>query len=32
VRGFVSLLATKGGTKIESSKSTDGERTYNIRK
>ena len=31
VRGFVSILATKGGEKIESSKSADGERTYKIK-
>jgi len=30
VRGFVSILGTKGGEKIESSKSADGERTYKI--
>jgi hypothetical protein len=30
IRGFVSLLASKGGEKIESSKSADGERTYRI--
>ena len=32
VRGFVSLLASKGGEKIESSKSAAGERTYKIAK
>jgi len=31
VRGFVSILASKGGEKIESSKSADGERTYQIK-
>src|SRR5260370_12482282 len=30
VRGFVSLLGSKGGEKIESSRSTKGERTYRI--
>jgi hypothetical protein len=30
VRGFVSILASKGGEKVESSKSADGERTYKI--
>jgi hypothetical protein len=30
VRGFVSILGSKGGEKIESSKSADGERTYKI--
>jgi hypothetical protein len=30
VRGFVSILGSKGGQKIESSKSADGERTYKI--
>ena len=30
IRGFVSLLGSKGGEKIESSKSTAGERTYRI--
>jgi uncharacterized protein DUF3489 len=30
VRGFVSLLGSKGGQTIESSKNTDGERTYKI--
>jgi Protein of unknown function (DUF3489) len=32
VRGFVSILGSKGGEKIESSKSADGERTYKITK
>jgi len=32
VRGFVSILGSKGGQKIESSKSADGERTYKIAK
>ena len=32
VRGFVSLLGSKGGEKIESSKSAAGERTYRIAK
>jgi hypothetical protein len=32
VRGFVSLLASKDGEKIESSKNTAGERCYRIRK
>jgi len=32
VRGFVSLLGSKGGEKIESSKSDAGERTYKIAK
>ena len=31
VRGFVSILGKKGGEKIESSKSADGERTYKIK-
>ena len=31
VRGFVSILAKKGGEKIESSRSADGERTYKIK-
>ena len=31
VRGFVSILGTKGGQKIESSKSGEGERTYKIK-
>lgn len=30
VRGFVSILGSKGGEKIESSKNTAGERTYKI--
>ena len=30
IRGFVSLLGSKGGEKIESSKSTAGDRTYRI--
>jgi hypothetical protein len=32
VRGFVSILGSKGGQKIESSKSDAGERTYRIAK
>jgi hypothetical protein len=32
VRGFVSLLGSKGGLKIESSKNAVGERRYNIAK
>ena len=28
VRGFVSILGSKGGEKVESSKSASGERTY----
>ena len=32
VLGFVSILGSKGGEKIESSKNAEGERTYNIRK
>jgi hypothetical protein len=32
VRGFVSILGSKGGEKIESSKSSAGERTYKIGK
>lgn len=32
VRGFVSLLGSKGGLKIESSKNTAGERSYRIAK
>ncbi len=32
VRGFVSLLGSKGGEKIESSKNAIGERTYKITK
>jgi hypothetical protein len=31
VRGFVSILRTKGGQKIESSTSADGEPTYKIK-
>jgi hypothetical protein len=31
VRGFVSILGSKGGKTIESSKSDDGERTYRNR-
>jgi hypothetical protein len=31
VRGFVSLLGSKGGLKIESAKSNSGERTYRIK-
>ena len=30
VRGFVSILGSKGGERIESSKSAGGERTYRI--
>jgi len=30
VRGFVSILGSKGGEKIKSSKNTAGERTYRI--
>src|SRR6266567_132674 len=30
IRGFVSLLGSKGGEKIESSRSTKGDRTYRI--
>jgi hypothetical protein len=30
VRGFVSILGSKGGEKIESSKNDAGERTYRI--
>jgi len=30
VRGFVSILGSKGGEKIESSKSEKGERVYRI--
>ncbi|HEY6340173.1 MAG TPA: DUF3489 domain-containing protein [Bryobacteraceae bacterium] len=30
VRGFVSILGSKGGEKIESSKNASGERTYRI--
>jgi hypothetical protein len=32
VRGFVSILGSKGGEKIESSKSASGVRTYKIAK
>ena len=32
VRGFVSILGSKGGQSIESSKNTAGERTYKITK
>jgi hypothetical protein len=32
VRGFVSILGSKGGETIESSKNTAGARTYKIRK
>ena len=32
VRGFVSILGSKGGEKIESSKNAAGERTYKIAK
>jgi hypothetical protein len=32
VRGFVSILGSNGGEKIESSKSDAGERTYHIAK
>ena len=32
IRGFVSLLASKEGTKVESTKSSIGERTYRIPK
>jgi hypothetical protein len=32
VRGFVSILGSKGGEKIESSKNAAGERTYRITK
>jgi len=32
VRGFVSILGSKGGEKIESSKDADGECTYRITK
>jgi hypothetical protein len=31
-RGFVSILGSKGGEKIESSKNAAGERTYKIGK
>ena len=30
IRGFVSILGSKGGVKIESSKNTTGERLYKI--
>lgn len=30
VRGFVTILGSKGGEKIETSKSADGERSYKI--
>ena len=32
VRGFVSILGSKGGEKVESSKNAAGERTYKIGK
>ena len=32
VRGFVSILGSKGAEKIESSKNAEGERTYKINK
>ncbi len=32
VRGFVSILGSKGGVKVESSKNADGERTYRVAK
>jgi hypothetical protein len=32
VRGFVSILGSKGGEKIESSKNAEGQRTYKIAK
>ena len=32
VRGFVSILGKKGDHKIESSKNSEGERTYKITK
>ncbi len=32
VRGFVSILGSKGGKSIESSKNAAGERTYKIGK
>ena len=32
VRGFISILGSKGGQKIESSKNAAGERTYKITK
>ena len=31
VRGFVSILGTNGGGKVESSKGVEGERTYKIK-
>jgi hypothetical protein len=32
VRGVVSILGSKGGQTVESSKNADGERTYHIAK
>jgi hypothetical protein len=32
IRGFVSILGSKGGQKIESSKNAAGDRTYRIAK
>ena len=32
VRGFVSILGSKGGQSIESSKNAAGERTYKVTK
>ena len=32
VRGFVSILGSKGGEKVESAKNAAGERTYRIAK
>jgi Protein of unknown function (DUF3489) len=32
VRGFVSILGSKGGVKVESLKNADGERTYRVAK
>ena len=32
VRGFISILGSKGGEKIESSKNEDGDRVYRIAK
>jgi integrase/recombinase XerD len=32
IRGFVSILGSKGGEKVESAKNADGERTYRIAK
>jgi hypothetical protein len=32
VRGFVSILGSKGGEQVESSKNTAGERVYKIAK